>query len=148
MRTTIKRTRERLAFDRAGRLLLGFGEELPSQATFSRYLDKHFEEAERAAMFQELERQLRLRVTDLESFEDGAAILGMDGSKVEIRYRPPIPGKTAPVDSDANATESERRQQVTAPDAGWVGKDGGPKAGSLSRSGLSMERLLPGTSAP
>jgi hypothetical protein len=118
--TTIKRARERLTFDRAGRLLLGFGEELPSQATISRYLDKHFEEIERAAMLQELERQLRLRVTDLESFEDEAAILGMDGSKVEIRYRPPVPG---------SPEQETKHGKVTAPDAGWVGKTGGSKAG-------------------
>ncbi|MEA2361651.1 MAG: hypothetical protein QOD71_796 [Thermoleophilaceae bacterium] len=129
---TIKRTRERLTFDRAGRMLLGFGDELPSQATISRYLRQHFDDAERAELMKELERRLRLRVTELPGFEDDAAILGMDGSKIEIHHTPPIRALAKPDEppgpNNPRTGPILNPDKVTAPEAGYVGGDS-PKSG-------------------
>ena len=113
--STVKRTRERLTVDHDGRTLLGL-DPIPSAPTITRYLRQHFTEEERASLWRQLERALRDAVCQLPGFDDEARILGMDGSKIEIRYTPP---------SDV----LDPVQKVTAPEAGWVGKTGGPKTG-------------------
>jgi hypothetical protein len=123
---TVKRTRERLTFDKAGRLLLGFGEDIPSEPTVSRYIRKHFDEATRSELMKELERRLRFKVAQLPGFADEAKILGMDGSKVDIRYTPPIPEfdkKGKPTGRIVN------EDKITAPEAGFIGSGAGDHAG-------------------
>jgi hypothetical protein len=44
---TIKRTRKELLLDHKGRLLLGLGESVPSEATMTRYIRQHFNQGER-----------------------------------------------------------------------------------------------------
>jgi hypothetical protein len=72
-------------------MLLGFGRELPSAPTVTRYLTQHFDPLERARLYRELDRRLRQHVIALPGFDSEARILGLDGSQHGTRYTPPIP---------------------------------------------------------
>lgn len=122
---TVKRTRERLSFDLRGRRLLGF-DQLPSESTISRYICHHFAEHERSRLMKDLERSLRDKVCQLPGFQDEARILGLDGSQVAIRFTPPIPETNR---KGKRTGRIANEGQITAPEAGFVGKSGGPKAG-------------------
>jgi hypothetical protein len=128
----IKETRERLTCDAEARLLLGLGEELPSLATFTRYIRQHFDEAKRSELHLELDRRLRQRVCQLPGFDTEARILGMDGSQHGTRYTAPIPevdekGKTTGKIVNGHIAAGEPGA-ITAETAGYVGGNH-PKSG-------------------
>lgn len=130
--STVKRARERLSFDREAQDLLDLPEPLPSAPTITRYLRQHFDATERADLYRELDRQLRARVIGLDGFDEEATKLGLDGSQHGTAYTPPIPefvngvrtGKLVNGHLPPGAPGA-----ITAPDAGFVGKEGGPKSG-------------------
>lgn len=130
---TIKRTLERLAYDREAQRLLGFTTATPSAATVTRHLRQHFSTEERRDLYRELDRRLRQRVVTLPGFDEEARKLGLDGSQHGTVYTPPRPE----VGPDGKLTGKFRNTDftkgtpgaITAPDAGIVGKDGGPKTG-------------------
>ena len=129
---TIKRTCERLHFDREARQLLGFDDKLPSRPTLTRYLSQHFDQSERANLYREFDRQLRQRVVQQPGFDEEARILGMDGSKHGTRYTSPIPkrgknGKLTKQFANGHLQPGEPGA-ITAPDAGYVGGNN-PKSG-------------------
>lgn len=106
----------------------------------SRYLRERLDAGLRMDKYMELDRVLRQRVLQLPGMDDECRVLGMDGSQQGTRYVPPIP----------NAQKNKRKEKregkapkeiinsdvapgtpgaITAPTAGYVGKEGGPKAG-------------------
>lgn len=130
---TVKRARERLQLDHEAQLLLGLGQQIPSAPTITRYLTQHFESEERRDLYRELDRLLRQRVVQLPGFDEEARTLGMDGSQHGTHFTPPIPktykhGKPTGTIRNAKIRPGEPGA-ITAPDAGFVGKAGGPKAG-------------------
>lgn len=130
---TVKRTLERLYFDREAQQLLGFTTGFPSAPTLTRHLRQHFGPDERRNIYRELDRLLRQRVIQLPGFDEEARKMGLDGSQQGTRYTPPIPkaykhGKLTGTIVNANIRKG-RPGAITAPDAGFVGKGGGPKAG-------------------
>lgn len=132
--STIKRARERLVAKPEHQLLLGFGHSLPSEATITRYKLQHFSANERRDLYRELDRQLRQRVMQLPGFDQEASKLGIDGSRQGTRYTPPIPetddqGRGIPNTVRNADIPKGQPGAITAPDAGIVGKGGGPKAG-------------------
>lgn len=112
--STVKRALAHLSNSEDCVALLGTAEP-PSASTVSRYLRTHFEAVERAALLKALDQALVQSVCALPGFDDEARVLGMDGSKIETHYMPPWEGIP--------------EHRVTAPEAGWVGKSGGPKSG-------------------
>ncbi|MGZ5323278.1 MAG: hypothetical protein ACXWZ3_04270 [Solirubrobacterales bacterium] len=130
--STVKRTRERLHFDREAQSILGFDQGIPSEATMTRYLTKHFDPDERAELYRELDRRLRQRVTELPDFDQETRKLGLDGSQHPTHYTPPIPeadqnGKLTGRIRNADFAKGQPGA-ITAPDAGLVGGDN-PKSG-------------------
>jgi len=123
---TIKRTCERLHFDREAQQLLGFGDKLPSRATITRYLNQHFDQRERASLYRELDRQLRQRVIRLPGFDEEARILGMDGSQHGTRYTPPIPkrNRNGELTGEFINDKPDAHRRITASTAGYVGGTG------------------------
>lgn len=130
---SIKRTLERLHWDREALELLDLGERLPSRATLTRHQRQHFAKHERAQAYRELDRQLRQRVVQLPGFDQEARILGMDGSQHGTHFTAPIPER----DNDGEYTgkfvnagiEPGQPRAITAPTAGYVGGHG-PKSGT------------------
>ncbi len=130
---TVKRGRERLLLDPEAQLLLGLGQSIPSAPTITRHLTQWFEADERRDLYCELDRQLRQRVVRLPGFDEEARKLGMDGSQQGTHFTPPLPaidqkGKLTGKFLNANIPAGQPGA-ITAPDAGIVGKGGGPKSG-------------------
>jgi len=115
-KSTIKRTLTELRANPAERAILGF-DDLPSEATLSRYSTQHSDQDARERAYLELDRRLRDRVTNLPDFKDHARILAMDGSAHQTHYTPPPSTKK----------HAEKfKGKVTAIDGGYMG---GQKAG-------------------
>jgi PAS domain-containing protein len=120
----IKKTRERLFFDREAQELLGFTSELPSLKTMSRYLRERLDASQRADLYCEVDKRLRRRVMQLPGFDEECRILGMDGSRQGTKFTAPIPeivnkkrtGKIV----NGHIPQGEPGA-VTAPTAGFVG---------------------------
>lgn len=130
--STVKRARERLSFDREAQELLELPTPLPSAPTITRYLRQHFDAQERVELYRELDRRLRKRVMELEGFDKEATKLGLDGSQHGTAYTPPIPEAINGVLTGKMANGHLPKGTpgaITAPDAGFVGKEGGPKSG-------------------
>jgi hypothetical protein len=130
---TIKRTLERIHFDPEAQQLLGFTGGTPSAPTLTRHLKQHFEADERRDLYREFDRLLRQRVVQLPGFDEEARKMGLDGSQQGTRYTPPIPkaykgGKLTGTIANGSIRKG-KPGAITAPDAGFVGKAGGPKAG-------------------
>ncbi|HSS32055.1 MAG TPA: hypothetical protein VLL27_02095 [Solirubrobacterales bacterium] len=137
---TIKSTLVELAQDQEARMLLGFGRDLPSAATVTRYLTQHFDPTERARLYRELDRLLRQRVVALPGFDEEARILGIDGSQHGTRYTAPIPERKRKKGKDGKSQWEYTGEivnakivrgcpgAITAASAGFVGGNG-PKSG-------------------
>ncbi len=133
---TLKSAWTRLHADSEARLLLGLGEQVPSRATLTRYLRQHFDESERAEKHLELQKRLLIQVAQQEGFDEEARVLGMDGSLHGTHFTPPIT-KTLKETSKRKKkvlvlnkdVPKGKAGAITAPTAGFIGKDGGPKAG-------------------
>jgi hypothetical protein len=137
---TVKETRERMHCDQEAQELLDLTKGLPSLKTMSRYMRERLEVDLRADLYMEFDRKLRQRVLQLPGMDEETRIMGMDGSRQGTRYMPPIPtaqkqqrkerkeGKTPRANINSEIAAGKLRA-ITAPTAGFVGKEGGPKAG-------------------
>lgn len=130
--STVKRARERLTSDAEALRLLELTLPLPSEATLTRHIKQHFDPEERRNLYRELDRLLRNRVINLAGFDSEATKLALDGSQHGTCFTPPIPEYKNGVKTGRTANGHLKKGMpgaITAPDAGFVGKEGGPKSG-------------------